>query len=109
MSILKYFGEQGQDHGGPLHWGSALNGLPFRGPGAPTLRQEELDQGAVQIAKDFHAEFFDLTNPEQSKRYHWVMDRIVNGLFVPHINPLRNVDHTTGRVTVYIEWSQRYG
>lgn len=108
MGMLKYFGEQGDNHGGPLFWSNTLNGLPFRGPNAPTLRQEDLDKGAVQVVKDFHGEFFDLTDVEQNKRYHWVMDRLVNGSFCHHFID-RHVDHAAGKVTVYIEWSQRYG
>jgi hypothetical protein len=46
-------------------------------------------------------------NEDQKQKYDWVMDRVVNGMFVHHFID-RHVDHASGKVTVYIEWSQRY-
>ncbi len=104
-SLFKFFGEQHDDHEGKLFWSKNLP-VPFRGPFAPTLTQQELES-QVEVQYDFHKKFFDLTNEDDAKHYGWVMDRIVNGLFVHHVID-RHVDHAAGRVTVYIEWSQRY-
>lgn len=83
-----------------------MGGLPFRGQYAPTLTQEELES-KVNVQYDYHSEFFDLSVPEQAERHQWIMDRVVNRLFIHHFID-RHVDHAKGRVTVYIEWSQQY-
>jgi len=105
LSLFKFFGEQGDLHGGRLFWSKNLP-VPFRGAFAPTLTQNELES-EVDVQYDYHSEFFDLLDPEQKVKFDWVMDRIVNGLFTHHF-VCRNVDHEKGRVTVYIEWSQKY-
>jgi hypothetical protein len=79
---------------------------PFRGSLAPLLKQDEIDNN-VDVQLEFHSKFFDLSIEEQKREYDWVMDRIVNGLFVHHKID-QKVNHETGRVTTYIEWSQRY-
>lgn len=105
-SLFKYFGEQ---HDGSdsqkLFWQGGLS-APFRGPYAPTLTQDELDT-KVEVQMDFHQRFFNLTIKEEADEYSWVMDRIVNGLFKLHYID-RHVDHTAGRTTVQVEWSQCY-
>lgn len=107
MSLLKYFGEQDEQHGGRLWYGTLPRGLPpFRGGQAPLLNREELDN-RLTTECDFHAEFFDLSIPEQNRRYHWVMDRVINGFFQHHCIE-RHVAHADQKVTVYLEWSQRY-
>jgi len=108
MSLLKHFGEQDpQDHGGRLFWSQALGGVPFRGPFAPTLSQEEVET-QVGMTFDFKQEVFDLNDPDQKKRYAWVMDRIVNKWFVLH-HIERALVPAEKTAIVYLEWSQRYG
>jgi hypothetical protein len=105
VSLFKYFGEQGDLHGGRLFWSRNLP-VPFRGSHAPTLTNEELES-QVDVQYDYRSEFFDFSKEDQKAKYDWVMDRIVNGLFTHHFID-RHVDHEKGVVTVYIEWSQRY-
>jgi hypothetical protein len=105
VSLFKFFGEQGDLHGGRLFWSRNLP-VPFKGTHAPTLTQQELEAD-VAIQFEYRSEFFDLSSAEQKQKYDWVMDRVVNGMFVHHFID-RHVNHANGKVTVYIEWSQRY-
>jgi len=108
MSLFKHFGEQDNtEHGGRLFWSGALGGLPFRGPYAPTLNQDEVET-QVSTSFDFKSDVFDLADEEQRKRYVWVMDRIVNRWFVLH-HIERQLIAAEKRAIVYLEWSQRYG
>jgi hypothetical protein len=108
MSLLKHFGEQSSDdHGGRLFWSQALGGLPFRGPFAPTLSQEEVET-QVGVTFDFKSEVFDLSDETQRKRYVAVMDRIVNRWYVLH-HIERQMIQAEKKAIVYLEWSQRYG
>lgn len=108
MSLLKHFGEQGNnEHGGRLFWSQAFNGLPFRGSYAPTLSQEEVET-QVGTTFDFKSDVFDLTDKEQKQRYLWVMDRIVNQWFILHHIERRLIPDEK-RAIVFLEWSQRYG
>lgn len=107
MGLMKYFGEQGDQHNGRLFWSSALDGLPFRGNAAPVLTQEEFDT-SLETHYDFHSKEFDLTDPEQQKEYVEVMDRICNGLYVEYYKAIKE-DQATGRVRyAYLEWLQQY-
>ena len=103
--ITKYLNEQGEAHGGNLHW-PGLNGLPVRGS-VGLLKDDELDE-FFEVACDFHCREFDLADPEQLKAYTEVMDRIVNGwytrLFVDNYR-----DPEKGTRKVYLEWQQSYG
>ena len=107
MSLFKHFGEQGDEHRGNLFWSNALNGIPFRGPYAPTLNQEEIET-QVNVTFDFKSDFFDMTKEVQLKKYQWVMDRIVNRWFMLH-HVERHFLPAEKTVIVYLEWSQRYG
>jgi hypothetical protein len=107
MSLLKHFGEQGDEHQGRLFWSDALGGLPFRGPFAPTLSQDEIET-QVGVTFDFHAETFDLADEQQKQKYIWVMDRIVNRWFCLHHIERRLIAEKNTTI-VYLEWSQRYG
>ena len=108
MSLLKHFGEQGSDeHGGRLFWSQALDGLPFRGPFAPTLSQEEVET-QVGVTFDFKSDVFDLSDEAQRKRYVGIMDRIVNRWYVLH-HIERQLIPAEKKAIVYLEWSQRYG
>jgi hypothetical protein len=76
--------------------------LPFRGPAAPLLTRDELEN-MVEIHHDYHCETFDLTDPEQKARYVHVMTRVVNGWYIVH----KSTEPTP--TTRILEWSQRYG
>lgn len=108
MSLLKHFGEQNsEEHGGRLFWSQSLGGIPFRGPYAPTLSQDEVET-QVEMAFDFKSDVFDLSDVEQKKRYIGVMDRIVNRWYVLH-HIERQLIPAEKKAIVYLEWSQRYG
>src|SRR3990172_6415965 len=100
MSLLKHFGEQGNEHNGRLFWSNALGNVPFRGPHAPTLTQDEIET-QVGVNFDFHSEIFDLADPEQHKRFDWIMDRIINRWFcVHHVD--RRILEIDGKIAAFI-------
>lgn len=108
MSLLKHFGEQGDEHGGKLFWSSNLpNGIPFRGNAAPTLTRDEIET-SVDVQWDFFCQEFDMANPDDLAKYRWVMERAVNGWFYVHFVDRWRDEGTRSRV-IYLEWSQRYG
>ncbi len=102
---VKYYGEQGDAHGGQLHW-PGVNGIPFRGSMVPNLKRRELEQLPV-VGQGCH-DTFDLSDPKQSAVYAWVRDRIRNGLFTQDL--VMHQWHPTkpGVMIVYIEWTQLY-
>ena len=102
MSLFKFFGEQGEGHGGRLFWSVALGGLPFRGPQAPLLTRDEVEQ-LVEIHHDYHVQEFDLRDEEQRRHYIRVMERVVNGWYVLH----KSMEPSP--MTRILEWTQRYG
>jgi hypothetical protein len=106
LSLHKFIGDQGDHYPGRMSWSSTLGGVPFLGP-PPNVKQRETDAGIAKHHLDFRWRMFDLSNPKDGVEYRETMDRIVNGLFTHHVID-RHVDHGTGKVTVYIEWSVRY-
>jgi hypothetical protein len=100
----KYYGEQDERHGGPLHW-PGINGIPFRGDAAPTLKRAELNNLPV-VAVACH-QTFNLSDAEHAKVYQWIRDRIRNGLFTMDWIE-RHWDDQTKIMWVYVEWSQLY-
>jgi hypothetical protein len=108
MSLMKYFGEQSDDHLGHLFWSKALGGIPFRGQSAPILAGDEI-MDKVEVHWDFKFHEFDLADEEDKKYYQYVMDRAVNQWFqIQHREHTK--DETTGRIRfVYVEWAQPYG
>lgn len=101
----KYHGEQHELYGGPLQW-PGIHGLPVRCAHPINVKSEELLRATLTY--DFHAQTFDLSDPEQADKYHWVMDRICNGLFIKvHIERCWNKEKP-GSIFVYLEWVQQY-
>lgn len=117
--IMRFMGEGGQQ----VYWGRAdVDGAPFRGPMSPMLTNEEAEERLVRVG-DSRQQLFDLSDPEQAKKYAEVCERIVNGWYQPmhrqHLPvKIRRVrrDPTTGERTVtydvimkvYIEWVEVY-
>lgn len=105
MSMLKFVGQQGAEHGGNLLW-PGLYGMPIRGQ-AGLLKDSEIDEN-FEIAYDFHCRDFDLSDPDHLKEYTGVMDRISNGWYIQR-EKVAGRDATTGAMRVYLEWCQSYG
>ena len=56
MSLLKYFGEQGPEHGGIIKWLPTSEGLPpLRNYPGSAITRLELDN--VETVADFHCQF----------------------------------------------------
>ena len=50
---------------------------------------------------------FDLSDKVQADRFKAVMTRIVNGEYA-RISRVDHTDEKTGKITVHLEWAQRY-
>lgn len=104
MTGSKFFGEQDERHGGPLHW-PGVRGFPFRGEQFPLLKQREYD--AVPLVPDAKHRTFDLSDPHDSAEYAWVRDRVLGGLFrCDYIE--YHWDDKEKKMYIYVEWSQIY-
>ncbi len=80
MSLAK-FSNRRVHRGKKLFWGrSSEDGLPYRGPFAPSYTQEEFEDRTAKVG-DPHAETFDLSKKEHKAVYLQVLDGIVNGWF----------------------------
>jgi hypothetical protein len=104
-SLFHFFGQQGDEHAGPLFWSeSNPNGFPFRGAGAPLLGRDEIDE-FVETHGDFHYGEFDLNVPEQCRQYCDIMTRAYNGWYaVQYVHR----EDSEGRRLRIVEWVQRY-
>jgi hypothetical protein len=103
-AVSKFYGDQDPRYGGRLHW-PGLEGLPFRGDIAPKI--SDSNKNKLYVACDANHGTFDLSDPEQSKSYAWVRDRIQNGLFrLDHIH--RQWHEEKCNMIIYLEWTQLY-
>lgn len=104
MSLLKYFGQQGAEHGGVLKWLPTSEGLPpLRNYPGSAITRQELDN--VETVADFHCRWFDLNNEEDRQAYVEVRDRGLSGLYI-----MLHIDRTQfDKGRIYVEWSQVYG
>ena len=94
-SLIKFIDKTDGNGRGQLYWGRAsVDGLPFRGPEAPLLREEEFDDRLVRVA-------------EQNKTYLEVMDSAANGWFhIMFIDRWREEDDK--HHYVYLEWLEYF-
>jgi len=108
VSLHKYFGEQGPQHGGyNLQWPGTLDGFPvIGGRNKPDLKQEELEN--IEEQRDFKSQMFNLWDPDQKREFDSVSDRIINGWY----RLLKRSDHwdeANNHYRVWLEWYQVYG
>lgn len=79
-SLVKFF-DKTESNGKKLYWSrSAEDGMPFRGTHAPLMAEDEYLARVVKVA-DTKNDFFDVTDPEQNRRFLHVMDCCFNGWF----------------------------
>lgn len=114
MSFLKFRGESGDDRG-QLYWSRASqDGLPFRGPAAPLLRDAEFEEYTERV-EDVKIATFDTSQPYQRlpqgapkpRTYQEVLDGILSGWFKVLSRKHKWVDVDGKPVMfVYIEWSE---
>jgi hypothetical protein len=105
-SLVKFMNRTVNGNGrGKVFWGrSEADGLPFRGPEAPMLTNEEYEDRLVRI-HDPKNGIFDVTNEEENKRYLEIMDGLANGWYqLIYIN--RQFDEA--KALVYVEWLESY-
>jgi len=106
-SLVKFRNQIDGGNRGMLFWGRAVvDGLPFRGPQAPMLRQEEYEARVVRVADPQNGTFKTWVQGENDA-YRKVMDMILNG-WAQCIFVERWRDAETDRHVVYIEWAQYY-
>lgn len=105
-SLIKYYDKQ-ENCRGNLYWGRANDdGAPFRGKKAPLLRDNEFEKQAERV-EDGHVEIFDLSDPEQKKRYEEILDAAINQWYTIYF---RDWKYSEKRDTwlVLVEWSEAY-
>lgn len=95
MSALKYIRNQGNvqqsaGSGAPgswqTFWGRAdEDGMPFRGPVAPLMKNEEYEQ-VSGVSSDFHSVVLNLLDPAQNKQFEGIIDKAVN---TKHVSVVR--------------------
>lgn len=108
-SLMKFSNRRNTDNGDPLYWGRANeDGLPFRGPMAPLLRDEEMETRARKVA-DAKSGFFDVHVPEQKQAYLDIMECTYNGWYQLAYLERFWVDETGHRTSMhYVEWVEYY-
>lgn len=79
-SLVKFLNQQQGGNGrGKLFWGRLdKDGLPFRGPFAPNLTEDEYEERVVRVA-DPHNGTFRTWIPEENNAYLEVIDKVLNG------------------------------
>ena len=103
-SLVKFFNRTTSNNGNKLFWDrAAVDGLPFRGPYAPVMPEEEFEARVVRVA-DARNGFFDVQNPEENRAFLQVVDACFNGWFqCVYIERFWN-----GTTKHYIEWVEYY-
>ena len=108
MSSLVKFSTRKDGNGrGEVYWNRAdIDGLPFRGPTAPLLKEEEYED-RIRRVNDFKNSTFDTEDSEQNAVYCQVMDAVSNGWFqLIHIDRKPKADDNGYRI--YIEWVEPF-
>jgi hypothetical protein len=103
-SSLVKFSNRTHSAGQRLWWGrSSVDGLPFRGPTAPVLPEDEYEARVVKVS-DFRNAFFDVTVPRENKLFCDVMECCGNGWF-----QLFYLERFwRGTTKHYVEWFEYY-
>lgn len=103
-SSLVKFANRTQSNGKKLWWNRAdIDGLPFRGPFAPIMPEEEYQERVVRIA-DFRNAFFDVMDPAENRKYCEIMECCANGWF-----QLRHqIFFWRATTKHYVEWMEYY-
>jgi hypothetical protein len=106
--MLKYFGEQSNDHhGGQLFWPGTAEGYPVRNNGGtPHIKQDEMDN--LELSFDFKRRVFKLWEEQDLEDYRLVMDRVTNKWY-GKIHLARHWDEEHNDEVVVLEWVQVYG
>jgi len=106
-NLIKFINRTDGNGRGNLYWGRAdVDGLPFRGPEAPLLREEEFDDRLVRVADPKNGTFYT-GDEEQNKKYLEVMDGAANGWFhVMFVDRWREEDDKYHHV--YLEWLEYF-
>lgn len=110
-SLVRYSNRGTSHNGQRLFWdrvGAGADSLPFRGPFAPTYRDEEFEERTVRVA-DYRNAFFDVAVPAQNADFRAVMECCCNGWFrLVHLERFW-VDERGNRTTRhYVEWAEYY-
>jgi hypothetical protein len=109
-SLIKYIHSREQDRieaHQPLQWGRIEeDGLPFRGPSVPMLRNEEYEDRLVRVADAKNGTFFT-GDPVQNRAYLQIMDRCANGWYRP-IYVERWREPGIPQHYIYLEWVELF-
>lgn len=101
--MINYF-DQTQRNGKKLWWGRTdVDGLPFRGPTAPYMPEDEFQERVTRV-RDFRNAFFDVTDAQQNRDFCQVMECCGNGWF-----ELFFIERFwKGTSQHYVEWFEYY-
>jgi hypothetical protein len=103
-SSLVKFSNRTTSAGRNLWWNRAeIDGLPFRGPFAPIMPEEEYEARVVRVA-DARNAFFDVTDAQENKLYLDVLECVFNGWF-----QMIHLERFWRQTTLhYVEWVEYY-
>lgn len=106
-SLVKFTNRKDGNGRGQLFWGRAdVDGLPFRGQMAPSMRQEEFEERVVRVADPKNGTFYTGDENENAE-YLKVMDGVANGWFhLVYIDRWR--EEGDKKHHIYIEWVEYY-
>ena len=65
------------------------------------------DLQTAEPSSEFHCQLFDLSQPEDLKKYKVVSQRIFDGWY-SMLNLQRNWDTDSGKMRIWMEWTQDY-
>ena len=117
MSFLKFVGETSGNGRGEIHWSRAgSDGAPYRGHGAPLLRDHEFEQLAERVVDSYHGTFNtsqpDMRQPANSphgRTLQEILERRENNWFEIKSWNERWFETDDGPVMfVFVVWSEPY-
>jgi hypothetical protein len=110
-SLVKFANRLDGRGRGKLYWGRVeVDGLPFRGPTAPTFTEEEFEDRVTRVSDPQNGTFRTWI-PKENKKYLDVLDMIFNGWAVGIFQKrwlarVKIQGCVTQRMVVYIEWAE---
>ena len=106
-SLVKFTSRKDGNGRGQLFWGRAdIDGLPFSGHAAPSMRQDEFEERVVRVADPKNGTFYT-GDPTENAAFLKVMDGISNSwyhmIFIERWREDGDKHHY-----VYVEWVELF-
>ena len=109
MGIVKYLDQNpgGHEKWEP-QWGrAARDGLPFRGPTVPNLKEEEFEAYA-EVSRDFKSRMLNLSVKADNDEFERIVDQSVNGGLVTIMKCELLPGATAEKALVLVWYTQNY-